>query len=149
MDVAQVRFVFDGMRVNPANTPDDVGMDDGDTIDAFLVSYQSGEVLLSPLPLLLSPAVEPPPLLPPPPAVPPFPPTGAGGWLLISLYPTQLCVCGWDPSSHGSDWRLDQRQQPTCRTTSLPVLLEQVSGGSARPPTPPCIAVFSCSPGFF
>ena len=38
MDVAQVRFVFDGMRVNPANTPDDVGMDDGDTIDAFLVS---------------------------------------------------------------------------------------------------------------
>eukprot|EP00887_Chlorella_sp_A99_P002709 scaffold6.g2709.t1 len=36
MEANQVRFVFDGTRVNPMSTPDDVGMDDGDTIDAFL-----------------------------------------------------------------------------------------------------------------
>ena len=33
---AQVRFVFDGTRVNPQSTPADLGMEDGETIDAFL-----------------------------------------------------------------------------------------------------------------
>lgn len=39
-----VRFVFDGTRVNPQSSPEDLGMDDGDTIDAFLeVSSSSNE----------------------------------------------------------------------------------------------------------
>jgi hypothetical protein len=33
---AQVRFVFDGNRLNPGSSPADEGMEDGDTIDAFL-----------------------------------------------------------------------------------------------------------------
>lgn len=36
VDANQVRFVYDGTRVNPFATPSDLGMDDGDTIDAFL-----------------------------------------------------------------------------------------------------------------
>jgi len=30
-----VRFVFEGARVNPNSTPQDLGMDDGDSIDVF------------------------------------------------------------------------------------------------------------------
>ncbi|KAI7843912.1 hypothetical protein COHA_002454 [Chlorella ohadii] len=36
VDPAQVRFVFEGERVNPQSSPQDLGMEDGDTIDAFL-----------------------------------------------------------------------------------------------------------------
>ena len=36
VDPHQVRFVFDGQRVNPQSSPEAEGMEDGDTIDAFL-----------------------------------------------------------------------------------------------------------------
>jgi small ubiquitin-related modifier len=32
----QVRFVYDGNRLNPASTPSEMEMEEGDTIDAFL-----------------------------------------------------------------------------------------------------------------
>ena len=32
----QVRFVYDGNRLNPASTPSEMDMEEGDTIDAFL-----------------------------------------------------------------------------------------------------------------
>jgi small ubiquitin-related modifier len=35
IEPSSVRFVFDGTRVNPASTPEDLGMDDGDSIDVF------------------------------------------------------------------------------------------------------------------
>lgn len=35
IDVNSVRFVFDGSRVQKDQTPQDLGMDDGDTIDVF------------------------------------------------------------------------------------------------------------------
>ncbi|KAG7669309.1 hypothetical protein Ndes2526B_g05613 [Nannochloris sp. 'desiccata'] len=35
-DVAQVRFVFDGERVKPEQTPQEIGLEDGDCIDAIL-----------------------------------------------------------------------------------------------------------------
>lgn len=35
-NVNQVRFVFDGQRINEDMTPDDLSMEDNDTIDAFL-----------------------------------------------------------------------------------------------------------------
>ncbi|WIA14529.1 hypothetical protein OEZ85_003048 [Tetradesmus obliquus] len=31
-----VRFVFDGQRVNPQSTPQNLGMEDGDIIDCFM-----------------------------------------------------------------------------------------------------------------
>lgn len=42
VDPNQVRFVFDGTRVNPNSTPAMMGMDDGDTIDAFLEQVGGG-----------------------------------------------------------------------------------------------------------
>ncbi|KDD75189.1 hypothetical protein H632_c818p0, partial [Helicosporidium sp. ATCC 50920] len=36
VDPAQVRFVFEGQRINTTSCPNEVGMEDGDTIDAFL-----------------------------------------------------------------------------------------------------------------
>ncbi|KAK2078376.1 hypothetical protein QBZ16_003216 [Prototheca wickerhamii] len=36
VDISQVRFVFDGTRINPSMTPEDMDMEDGDTVDAFL-----------------------------------------------------------------------------------------------------------------
>ncbi|KAL4440710.1 hypothetical protein ABPG77_000419 [Micractinium sp. CCAP 211/92] len=36
VDPGQVRFVYDGNRLNPTSTPADVEMEEGDTIDAFL-----------------------------------------------------------------------------------------------------------------
>ncbi|GBG00158.1 hypothetical protein Rsub_12977 [Raphidocelis subcapitata] len=35
IEPTSVRFVFDGTRVNPNSTPQDLGMDDGDSIDVF------------------------------------------------------------------------------------------------------------------
>ncbi|KAI3436522.1 hypothetical protein D9Q98_005939 [Chlorella vulgaris] len=42
VDPAQVRFVFDGNRINAQSTPDDEGMVEGDTIDAFLEQIGGG-----------------------------------------------------------------------------------------------------------
>lgn len=32
VEISQVRFVFDGTRINPSMTPDDMEMEDGDTV---------------------------------------------------------------------------------------------------------------------
>lgn len=32
VDISQVRFVFDGTRINPSMTPEDMDMEDGDTV---------------------------------------------------------------------------------------------------------------------
>ena len=42
MDHTHVRFVYDGTRVQPDMTPDDLDMEDGDTIDAFLEQVGGG-----------------------------------------------------------------------------------------------------------
>ena len=34
--VSDVRFMFDGSRVNPEQTPQELGMEDEDSIDAFI-----------------------------------------------------------------------------------------------------------------
>merc|ERR1712060_419661 len=36
MDKGQVRFLFDGQRINPPATPQEMDMEDGDTIDVFM-----------------------------------------------------------------------------------------------------------------
>ena len=38
----QVRFVYDGNRLNPASTPSEMEMEEGDTIDAFLEQIGGG-----------------------------------------------------------------------------------------------------------
>ncbi|KAI8470055.1 MAG: small ubiquitin-like modifier 1 [Monoraphidium minutum] len=35
IEPSSVRFVFDGTRINPNSTPEDLGMEDGDSIDVF------------------------------------------------------------------------------------------------------------------
>ena len=42
VDHTHVRFVYDGTRVQPDMTPDDLDMEDGDTIDAFLEQVGGG-----------------------------------------------------------------------------------------------------------
>ena len=36
IDVKQIKFVFDGQRLSETDTPESMGMEDGDNIDAFL-----------------------------------------------------------------------------------------------------------------
>ncbi|EFN58900.1 hypothetical protein CHLNCDRAFT_140835 [Chlorella variabilis] len=47
VDPAQVRFVYDGNRVNPQATPDSMEMEEGDTIDAFLEQVGGGSSVRS------------------------------------------------------------------------------------------------------
>ena len=39
---SQVRFVYDGNRLNPTDTPNSLEMEDGDAIDAFLEQIGGG-----------------------------------------------------------------------------------------------------------
>lgn len=36
MDIAHVRFLFDGERIRKEQTPSEIGMEDGDSIDAVI-----------------------------------------------------------------------------------------------------------------
>lgn len=36
VDASQVRFVYDGTRVNPSMTPEDLDMEDGDTVRGWV-----------------------------------------------------------------------------------------------------------------
>ena len=44
IDVNQIKFVFDGQRLVETATPDSMGMEDGDNIDAFLEQVGGGSL---------------------------------------------------------------------------------------------------------
>ncbi|PNW72397.1 hypothetical protein CHLRE_16g675861v5 [Chlamydomonas reinhardtii] len=42
LDASTIRFLYDGNRVNPTNTPAELGMEDGDTIDCLITQLGGG-----------------------------------------------------------------------------------------------------------